>query len=600
MRFLRPYPILLFLALLLLTTASVAYPSPPPFSSPTSFPSTLVYLAPGARPDIDWVPIYGQPDVYAVRNVPLAVLKLDRRVIKTEPNLVITVDPKLDEFNEGIQPFTVSDPMVDQQYALAKMRVPDAWATAKGNGVIIAVVDTGVDFTHPDLAGKFVSRGRDFVNGDNDATDDHGHGTHVSGIAAAATDNRVGVAGVAWNAQVLPVKVLNANGSGDMATIASGIAWAADNGAKVINLSLGGSGGAAVLENAVNYAWNKGAVVVCAAGNTGSSSPQYPAVYANCVSVSATDAADRLASFSTYGPGIDVAAPGHQILSTVRGGRYESWSGTSMAAPNVSGVVALIWSAHPTWTNTQVRSALENSTDPIGAATYFGKGRVNAAKAVGSPTGPTLTPAPTSIYPTPTPATGLDAQIEEAINAQRKANGLAPVTNDPALTRIARQHNQWMDDHDCFAHDCPGEPNVWQRLAGAGYPYGYGSEVIARGYDTVTALVQGWMNSSGHRAILLGTAWNRVGCAWDEWGNSYLARWQTCDFGRAAGSPTATPPANRAYPPGWFLTIEVPYDTSTQAQIDALYWNVCFARQADGVRCDWKQYRRLEEHALLP
>jgi uncharacterized protein YkwD len=516
-------------------------------------------------------------------------------VIKTEPNPIISVAPQPDLFTEGIQPYAVNDPMVDQQYALGRMSVPDAWTRSYGDGIIIAVVDTGVDFTHPDLAGKFVSRGHDFVNNDNDATDDQGHGTHVSGIAAGATNNGVGIAGVGYNAKVLPVKVLNANGSGDMGTIASGIAWAVDNGAKIINLSLGGPMGAAVLETALNNAWAKGAIVVCAAGNTGSTSPQYPAVYANCISVAATDAADRLASFSTYGPGIDVAAPGVQILSTVRGGRYESWNGTSMATPNVAGVVALIWAAHPTWTNAQVRAALENNTDNIGSSTYFGKGRVNAFRSVGSPTGPTLTPAPTSRYPTPTPAMSLDGQIEDAINAQRKGHNLAPVTNDPALTRIARQHNQYMDDHNCFAHECPGEPTVWQRLAGAGYPYGYGSEVIARGYDTVASLVNGWMNSDGHRAILLGTAWNRVGCAWDEFASGYMGRFMTCDFGRSSGSPTVTPPPNRAWPPGYFMLIEVPYDTSTQAQIDALYRDLCAGRRNDGVRCAWHQYRSLDE-----
>ena len=601
MRYLRPPSIIFLLLLVLFLTVSSVTPAPafapPPesLSTPPLSASLIVYLTPGSRPDKDWQAVYGQPDVYVVSNVTVDQLKIDPRVIKTEPNPIIHVAPQPDEFTEGIQPFGVNDPLVGQQYALARMSVPDAWTRSHGDGIIIAVVDTGADFTHPDLTGKFVSRGRDFVNNDNDAADDQGHGTHVSGIAAGATNNGVGIAGVGYNAKVLPVKVLNANGSGDMGTIASGIAWAVDNGAKIINLSLGGPMGAPVLETAINNAWARGAIVVCAAGNTGSTSPQYPAVYANCLSVAATDTADRLASFSTYGPGIDVAAPGVQILSTVRGGRYESWNGTSMAAPNVAGALALIWAAHPTWTNAQVRSALENNADNIGSATYFGKGRVNVARAVGAGSGPTLTPAPTPSLPSPTPATGLDGQIEDAINAQRKANGLLPVANDSALTRIARQHNQWMDEHNCFAHDCPGEPTVWQRLAGAGYPYGYGSEVIARGYDTVSSLVNGWMTSDGHRAILLGTAWNRIGCAWDEFASGYMGRFMTCDFGRSGSSPTVTPPPNRAWPPGYFMLIEIPYDTSTQAQIDALYRDLCAGRRNDGVRCAWHQYRSLDE-----
>ena len=490
-----------------------------------------------------------------------------------------------------------NDPQTSQQYNLGKMSLPQAWNTARGDGVVIAVLDTGADLAHPDLSAKFVSRGRDFVNGDDDASDDHGHGTHVSGIAAAATNNGVGIAGVGYNARLLPVKVLSASGQGDTARIAQAIDWASQQaGVKVINMSLGCQcPSPAYLTEAVANARARGVVVIAAAGNDGTSSPASPASAPGVIGVGATDSADRRTSFSNYGVNAKLAAPGLNIYSTLRGGSYGTMSGTSMASPNVAGVAALAWSACPSCSVGDIEARLMNGDD-IGGQ-QVGK-RVNAARAVGGSGGPTLTPVPTVTYPTPTPAPDRDGQIVAAINQQRAAQGLGPLALDPALVTIARAHNAYMDDHNCFDHQCSGEPSVWQRLAQAGYPNYAGSETIARGYDTVSALVNGWMNSSGHRAILLGN-YTHVGCAWDEYDSGYMGRWMTCDFGRRSGVaplPTATPArSNRAQPPGYFMVIEVPYDTSTQAQIDALYRDLCAARWADGVRCAWHRYRTLEE-----
>ena len=523
------------------------------------------------------------------------VTQLNKRpeVAWAEVNRTWAVTPVVEAFDGGLAALGVSDPLAGQQYSLDRMQVAAAWDASRGDGVTVAVLDTGADFSHPDLAGKFVSRGKDFVNGDDDATDDHGHGTHVAGILGAATNNGVGMAGVGYNVRVLPGKVLGANGSGATDGIARGIVWAADQGARVINMSLGGSGVSPTLEQAVNYAWGKGAVVVCAAGNDGTSVPQYPAAYTNCVSVAATDQADRRASFSNYSSTVDVAAPGVQVLGTVRGGRYEAWSGTSMATPNVAGVAALIAAAHPTWTNGQIRAALEQTADEVG-----GWKRVNAARAVGAPAGPTLTPAPTVNWPTATPAPDRDGQIVVAINQRRAAQGLGGLVVDPALTRIAREHNQFMDEHNCFAHECPGEETLGQRLARAGYGNFAGSETIARGYDSVNGLVDGWMNSNGHRAILLGD-YTMVGCAWDELDSGYMGRWMTCDFGRRAGAqPTPTPVPDNGLPRGWRMLVYLPrsgaltiydYDdpTVTKTLTDAVYRHVCQDLASQGARCQW-------------
>ncbi|OGE71996.1 hypothetical protein A2617_04975 [Candidatus Daviesbacteria bacterium RIFOXYD1_FULL_41_10] len=261
----------------------------------------------------------------------------------------------------------------------------------------IAVVDTGVDYNHPDLTGK-VDTGQDwdFVNNDDDALDDNLHGTHVAGIAAASTNNSTGVAGVSINTStILPVKVLNQAGSGYYSWVAAGIIYAADHGAKVINLSLGGNVKSTTLENAVNYAWGKGAVVVAAAGNSNNSSKTYPGAYSNAMAVWASDQNDNKASFSSYGGWVDIGAPGVSILSTIPLGKdtkdgnqdgYYLASGTSMATPGVAGLAGLLFSQHPDWSAQTVRSKIESTADPVSSRLFkrgnLGKGRINVFKAL--------------------------------------------------------------------------------------------------------------------------------------------------------------------------------------------------------------------------
>ncbi len=289
--------------------------------------------------------------------------------------------------------FTPNDPSFGNQWGMTKIQAPEAWNITQGASTVkIAICDTGIDQNHEDLAGKIVANKNFTWNLSVD--DKYGHGTHVAGIAAAVTNNGKGVAGVGFNSSLMNVKVLGDNGSGYTSWIANGIIWAANNGAKVINLSLGSSSPSSTLENAVNTAWNKGAVVVAAAGNSGNSARLYPAAYANCIAVAATDQNDNKATFSNYGfDWVDVAAPGVSVFSTLpnhsnRIGikNYGSLSGTSMATPHVSGVAALVWATSYGTSNQAVRDRIETTAECVGLVGNICSGyqieRVNASRAV--------------------------------------------------------------------------------------------------------------------------------------------------------------------------------------------------------------------------
>ncbi|MFD2046494.1 S8 family peptidase [Ornithinibacillus salinisoli] len=267
------------------------------------------------------------------------------------------------------------------QYGLFNTSANSAWDVARGtSSQEIAVLDTGVDYNHPDLDGKTI-RGYDFVDRDYTPSDANGHGTHVAGIAAAETNNGTGIAGMAPNTRILAVRVLDANGSGSLANIANGIRYAADNDAEVINLSLGCACDTQTLENAVNYAWNSGSVVVAAAGNDGTSQQFQPASYANAIAVGAVDRYNNKASFSNWGTWVDVAAPGVDIASTYPGNSYVYMSGTSMASPFVAGQAALLTGQGRS--NAQVRSAIQNTTDSMSGSGYYVRyGVINAYSAV--------------------------------------------------------------------------------------------------------------------------------------------------------------------------------------------------------------------------
>lgn len=277
-----------------------------------------------------------------------------------------------------------SDPAYPQQWGLPAVGAPAAWEVSRGSAdVVIAVIDTGVDLANPEFAGRLTA-GRDFVNGDTGAQDDEGHGTHVASIAAAAADNGLGGSGVAPATRIMPVKVLDADGGGTSFDVAQGIRWAADSGAKVINLSLGSRDFAQVVAEAVAYALSKDVVVVAAAGNS-ATAVEYPARLPGVLAVSAVDRQLALASFSNRGPEIDIAAPGVDILATLPGGRMEAWPGTSMAAPFVAGAAALVRAVSPDLTQSQVAARLTATARDIGPAgkdSSFGSGLLDVGRAL--------------------------------------------------------------------------------------------------------------------------------------------------------------------------------------------------------------------------
>ncbi|HLD29108.1 MAG TPA: S8 family peptidase [bacterium] len=311
--------------------------------------------------------------------------------------------------------------MREAQWGLYEVQAHLAWDVTRGStDVVVSVVDTGIDYNHQDLSNRMWRDtdgryGYDFVNGDSDPFDDEGHGTHVAGIIAAE-ENGSGVVGLAPGVRVMAVKVLDSEGKGTTETVAGGIKYAADQSCSIINLSLGG-GGAEIEEEAVNYACDRGVLLVAASGNSNeSASKSFPAAYVNVVSVGAMAEDGSRASFSNFGRSLDFVAPGVGILSTVPGG-WEELDGTSMAAPFVSGAAALILSVNPALSPFDVRRILVSSCDDVNSSVfsgydaYLGYGRLNASKAVQSALGSSVPVIGAYAYPNPFSLSGDEAVI---------------------------------------------------------------------------------------------------------------------------------------------------------------------------------------------
>jgi len=294
-------------------------------------------------------------------------------------------NPMVDFVEENclVEPLQMpNDPYYYKQWHLPAIGAPYAWDLSAGSGsVTVAVLDSGVDSSHPDLAGKLLS-GWNFYDNNGDTSDVYGHGTMVAGTAAAIANNQIGVASVAWGCPILPVRVTDTSGYTSYSLLSEGLVYAADRGAKVAVVSFAIYGGSA-LSSAAKYFMDKGGLVVAAGGNSGKYEDYADNPY--IVSVSAVASGDAIASFSSYGPYIDLSAPGVSIYTTVRGGSYASVSGTSFSAPVVAGVVALMFSVNPSLTPTQVEQILEATAVDLGDPgydIYYGWGRVDAYAAL--------------------------------------------------------------------------------------------------------------------------------------------------------------------------------------------------------------------------
>lgn len=284
-----------------------------------------------------------------------------------------------------------NDPDYSKQWNLRSINVEKAWEETKGAGVTVAVIDTGVSRV-PDLADTKFVKGYDFVNDKEEADDDNGHGTHVAGTIAQSTNNNYGVAGIAYEASIMPLKVLSASGGGTVTDIAEAIKFAADNGANVINMSLGGGGSTELLQEAVDYAYSKGVVIVAAAGNEGRNSSSFPARYPHVISVSALGPNGEKAPYSNFGAGVDISAPGgsddgkilQETIDEETGEpTFAEFQGTSMASPHVAGVAAMVRSLgidNPDEIETILtKSSRVVKEDPLN---HFGAGQLDAAAAV--------------------------------------------------------------------------------------------------------------------------------------------------------------------------------------------------------------------------
>ncbi len=304
---------------------------------------------------------------------------------------------------------TPTDPLYPQQWGTAKIEASTSWeATTGSSSVIIAIVDTGIDASHPEFAGRVLA-GKNTMDGSSNVADNHGRGTHLAGIAAGTGNNGTGIAGIDWQAKILPVKAAGSTGYGTYASLAAGIRYAADRGAKVILTGIT-TGGSDAIYSAVQYALSKDVVIIAAAGDLARSTPMCPACYPGVIVVAATDQVDGLGGTTNYGSSIGITAPGVDILSTVPTGScslcqstgYRKMTGSTAAAAHVAGGAGLVIAENPGWSGVQVKERLLQTTDPVNPAHKFmfpNAGRLNVAKAVGTVPAPILTipSAPTGL-----------------------------------------------------------------------------------------------------------------------------------------------------------------------------------------------------------
>lgn len=417
------------------------------------------------------------------------------------------------------------DPDVPVQWHLDAIEAPAAWDISTGDGVVIAVIDTGVDPEERDLKNKLVS-GYDFVNRDSGPWDDQGHGTRIALIAAAAADNGYGGAGVAYDAQIMPLKALANTGSGTHAWIAKAIIWATDNGANVINLSIGGPYPSETLRDAVNYASRQGVLLVAAAGNESSNVPVYPAAYDPVLAVAGTSRDQQRAGFSNWGDHVSVAAPGTNILVT-HGGSHRAGSGTSLAAPQVAGVAALVLSRNQGLSAGQVRDVIQTTAEDLGNPgwdPFYGFGQVNAYQAVlraqreGSGVNPTNA-------------------VVEAVNHTRRRQDLPALYADDELMAAAQQKaenliERCMSDGNGNLATCLGQASGISRR----------HEVKLAGISSPEAVVSLLSASPAGQRLLFGP-YLQIGVGHVDAGRGSMSQVWILRFAQERIHPTLGPPA---------------------------------------------------------
>lgn len=368
--------------------------------------------------------------------------------------------------------FTPNDSSATLQWGLDTIHAYEAWDISRGtHDVVVAVLDTGIDWNHPDLAANiwndssgyhgynFISSNHLPMDDNTNSYDDAGvwipntytyHGTHVAGVVGAVINNNLGVAGMA-QVRMMAVKVMNDSGEGTDATVASGVRWAVDHGANIVTMSLGVDGASIALESAIVYASQHGVVTVAASGNSGSSYVSYPAAYPSVIAVGAIDSTLRRASFSNFGDGLDVMAPGVMIYSTQGGGGYQYLSGTSTAAPYVAGIVALMLSVNPALTPVEIGSVINATATDISRAGYdtsTGWGIVDAFKAVNQIASPTVTITKYPSY----------AGLNSTISISWLVSGGTPGT-------IQRTYVKWGESATALAHSSAEfTGNTWARF----------------------------------------------------------------------------------------------------------------------------------------
>ena len=496
--------------------------------------------------------------------------------------------------------FVPNDPYLGSEWHLNKITAPAAWDRTLGAGVTIAVLDSGVDGTHPDLAPNLIA-GYNFVDNNANTADACGHGTAVAGTAAAASSNGVGVAGVAGRASIMPIRIAYFDAASNncyayISAIASGVTYAADHGARIVNISYGGLAASSTIQNAALYLKNKGGLLFVSAGNNGIDENITPT--SSMIVVSATDTNDAITSWSSYGSFVTLAAPGSGIYTTSKGGLYQPWSGTSFASPVTAGVGALMMAANPSLDNLTIEKLMASTAVDLGAAgrdAYYGYGRVNAGAGVASAiasSSPNDIQAPT-------------ATITDPLN-NATVSGMVPVNvtaaDNVGVARVELKVNGAVVAVDniapySFSWDSAGVTNGMATLIATAYDVagnaGASTAVAVNVANSVATPVESWTtcaneggvcNFTNTRKVRYGannsfayvTANATVGCNNSVFGDPMYGVAKSCQYSSNSTAASAPAPAPAPVTETWTAcasegatctftgTREVRYGTSTQ------------------------------------